>query len=69
MSKIKSSFRKDAAATLTALEVNDLHEEELAAFDPLKGDQKGVITPDDIMTPRCITLLLRTTIIAAILQG
>ena len=41
--------RKDAQGTVTVLEVNDLNDEELAAFDPIKDDLMGLITPEDIV--------------------
>jgi len=40
--------RKDASGTITVLEVHDLNDEELAAFDPLKEDLMGLFTPEDI---------------------
>jgi hypothetical protein len=41
--------RKDAKGTVTVLEVNDLNDEELAAFDPIKYDLMGFLTPEDIV--------------------
>ena len=41
--------RKDVNGTVTVLEVNDLNDEELAAFDPIKEDLMGLITPEDIV--------------------
>ena len=41
--------RKDVNGTVTVLEVNDLNEEELAAFDPIKEDLMGFLTPEDIV--------------------
>jgi Family of unknown function (DUF6325) len=41
--------RKDANGTVTVLEVNDLNDEELAAFDPIKDDLMGLLTPEDIL--------------------
>ena len=41
--------RKDANGTVTVLEVNDLNDEELAAFDPIKEDLMGFLTPEDIV--------------------
>ncbi len=41
--------RKDANGTVTVLEVNDLNDEELAAFDPIKDDLMGLFTPEDIV--------------------
>jgi hypothetical protein len=40
--------RKDADGTVTVLEVHDLNDEELAAFDPIKEDLMGLLTPEDI---------------------
>lgn len=40
--------RKDVNDTVTVLEVNDLNDEELAAFDPIKEDLMGLLTPEDI---------------------
>jgi len=40
--------RKDVNGTVTVLEVNDLNDEELAAFDPIKEDLMGLLTPEDI---------------------
>ena len=40
--------RKDANGTVTVLEVHDLNDEELAAFDPIKEDLMGLLTPEDI---------------------
>ena len=40
--------RKDANGTVTVLEVHDLNDEELAAFDPIKKDLMGLLTPEDI---------------------
>jgi hypothetical protein len=42
-------IRKDANGTVTVLEVNDLNDEELAAFDPIKDDLMGFLTPEDIV--------------------
>ena len=41
--------RKDVNGTVTVLEVNDLNDEELAAFDPIKEDLMGFLTPEDIV--------------------
>ena len=41
--------RKDVNGTVTVLEVNDLNYEELAAFDPIKEDLMGLLTPEDIV--------------------
>jgi hypothetical protein len=41
--------RKDINGTVTVLEVNDLNDEELAAFDPIKEDLMGLLTPEDIV--------------------
>ena len=41
--------RKDVNGTITVLEVNDLNDEELAAFDPIKEDLMGLLTPEDIV--------------------
>ena len=41
--------RKDVNGTVTVLEVNDLNDEELAAFDPIKEDLMGLLTPEDIV--------------------
>lgn len=41
--------RKDANGTVAVLEVNDLNDEELAAFDPIKDDLMGFLTPEDIV--------------------
>ena len=41
--------RKDVNGTVTVLEVNDLNDDELAAFDPIKEDLMGLLTPEDIM--------------------
>ena len=41
--------RKDVNGTVTVLEVNDLNDEELAAFDPIKDDLMGLFTPEDIV--------------------
>ena len=41
--------RKDVNGTVTVLEVNDLNDEELAAFDPIKEDLMGYLTPEDIV--------------------
>ncbi len=41
--------RKDVNGTVTVLEVNDLNDEELAAFDPIKDDLMGLLTPEDIV--------------------
>ena len=41
--------RKDVNGTVTGLEVNDLNDEELAAFDPIKDDLMGLLTPEDIV--------------------
>jgi len=40
--------RKDVNGTVTVLEVNDLNDEELALFDPIKEDLMGLLTPEDI---------------------
>ena len=40
--------RKDANGTVTVLEVHDLNDEELVAFDPIKKDLMGLFTPEDI---------------------
>jgi hypothetical protein len=40
--------RKDASGTVSVLEVHDLNDAELAAFDPFKQDLMGVLTPEDI---------------------
>ena len=42
-------MRKDANSAVTVLEVHDLNDEELAAFDPIKDDLMGLITPEDIV--------------------
>ena len=41
--------RKGVNGTVTVLEVNDLNDEELAAFDPIKEDLMGLLTPEDIV--------------------
>ena len=41
--------RKDVNGTVTVLEVNDLNDDELAAFDPIKEDLMGFLTPEDIV--------------------
>jgi len=41
--------RKDVNGTVTVLEVNDLNDEELAVFDPIKEDLMGLLTPEDIV--------------------
>lgn len=41
--------RKDVNGTVTVLEVNDLNDDELAAFDPIKEDLMGLLTPEDIV--------------------
>ena len=41
--------RKDVNGTVTVLEVNDLNDEELAVFDPIKEDLMGFLTPEDIV--------------------
>jgi uncharacterized membrane protein len=41
--------RKDINGTVTVLEVNDLNDEELAAYDPIKEDLMGFLTPEDIV--------------------
>ena len=40
--------RKDLNGTVTLLEVQDLNDEELAAFDPIKEDLMGLLTREDI---------------------
>jgi len=40
--------RKDANGTVTVLEVHDLNDEELAAFDSMKEDLMGLFTPEDM---------------------
>ncbi len=40
--------RKDTDGTVKALEVHDLNDEELAAFDPIKEDLMRLLTPQDI---------------------
>ena len=40
--------RKDANGAVTVLEVNDLNDEELAVFDPIKEDLMGLLTREDI---------------------
>ena len=40
--------RKDTDSTVKALEVHDLNDEELAAFDPIKEDLMRILTPQDI---------------------
>ena len=42
-------IRKAADDTITVLEVHDLDEEELAAFDPIKGHLTGAIAQEDII--------------------
>ena len=42
-------IRKAADDTIAVLEVHDLDDEELAAFDPIKGHLTGVITQEDIV--------------------
>lgn len=42
--------RKNADDTVTALEVSDLEDDELAAFGPLLESLMGLITPEDVMT-------------------
>jgi hypothetical protein len=42
-------IRKAANDTITALEVSDLDDEELTAFDPIKGHLTGAITHEDIV--------------------
>ena len=41
--------RRDINGTVTVLEVNDLNDEELAAFDPIKENLMGLLTPEDIV--------------------
>lgn len=41
--------RKDVNGTVTVLEVNDLNDDELAAFDPIKEDLMGLLTSEDIV--------------------
>ena len=41
--------RKDVNGTVTVLEVNDLNDDEMAAFDPIKEDLMGLLTPEDIV--------------------
>src|SRR5215831_12020751 len=41
--------RKDVNGTVTGLEVHDLNDGELAAFDPIKDDLMGLLTPEDIV--------------------
>ncbi len=41
--------RRDIKGTVMVLEVNDLNDEELAAFDPIKDDLMGLLTPEDIL--------------------
>lgn len=41
--------RKGVNGTVTGLEVKDLNDEELAAFDPIKDDLMGLLTPEDIV--------------------
>jgi hypothetical protein len=40
--------RKDASGTISVLEVHDLHDEELAVFEPIKDDLMGLFTHEDI---------------------
>jgi len=40
--------RKDSKGTVSVLEVHDLNDAELAAFDPFKEDLMGLLTPEDI---------------------
>lgn len=40
--------RKDVNGAVTVLEVHDLNDEELAAFDPIKEDLMGLFTREDI---------------------
>ncbi len=40
--------RKDTDGTVKVLEVHDLNDEELAAFDPIKEDLMRILTPQDI---------------------
>lgn len=40
--------RKDTNGTVKVLEVHDLNDEELAAFDPIKEDLMRILTPEDI---------------------
>jgi uncharacterized membrane protein len=40
--------RKDESGTVSVLEVSDLNDEELAAFDPVKDNLMGLFTPEDI---------------------
>ncbi len=42
--------RKNADDTVTALEVSDLEDDELAAFGPILESLTGLITPEDVMT-------------------
>ncbi len=58
--------RKDASGTVKVLEVHDLNDEELAAFDSIKENLLGLLTPQDIAllteaippdTPAVIVLL------------
>jgi hypothetical protein len=42
--------RKDLNGTVTVLEVHDLNNEELAAFDPIKEDLMGLLTREDIVS-------------------
>lgn len=42
--------RKNADDTVTALEVNDLEDDERSTLDPIKESLMGLITPQDIMT-------------------
>src|SRR5258708_23657281 len=40
--------RKDTDGTVKALEVHDLNDEELTAFDPIKEDLMRILTPQHI---------------------
>ena len=41
---------KDEAGNLTLLEINDLGEEEAAAYEPIIGEFHGLLTADDVAT-------------------
>jgi hypothetical protein len=42
--------RKNADDTVTALEVSDLDDDELATFGSIRESLMGLITPEDVMT-------------------
>ena len=69
--------RKDANGTVTVLEVHDLNDEELSAFDPLKEDLMGLFTPEDVAVltgaippdTSAVIVLLEHTWVARLAEG